>query len=105
MATPNLLFFANRRFEKLVFVNKRKQRLAGHFRINGCHIMFRSQSNKLLSSVNPGSVTDALDPANHHVIQCCPYINQELDLGSSASATLFMKRLFSFVCACIFMYV
>ncbi|GJM87221.1 hypothetical protein PR202_ga03155 [Eleusine coracana subsp. coracana] len=28
----------------------------------------RSQSNKLLSSVIPGSVTDALDPANHHVI-------------------------------------
>lgn len=30
--------------------------------------IFRRQGNTLLSSVIPGSVTDALDPANHHVI-------------------------------------
>jgi hypothetical protein len=29
---------------------------------------FRRHGNTLLSSVIPGSVTDALDPANHHVI-------------------------------------
>jgi hypothetical protein len=81
------------------FVNKKYQRLTGLFRINGCHIMFRGQSNKLLSSVIPGSVTDALDPANNHVIQCCPCRNQEVDSGSFASATLFMKRLLNSVCS------
>ena len=33
-------------------------------------LLFRNQTNKLLGSIIPGSkaITDALDPANHHVI-------------------------------------